>query len=131
MNATIRAKRILTALTTYQKVDAQNFEIPKWVGDGLGAAIGRYQNDPNQGEDIWIFADGLAWMENGHTHITKYTEISIAKLLTGKESKGFILETVEGHELWFPVTGFRGRFYDSMEMLRFIDRVTQDVRGKK
>ena len=52
--------------------------------------------------------------------------------LSKSEVTGFTVLLQDGTEIWLPVRGVRNdRFYDAFEILRFIDRVKEDVAPKK
>jgi hypothetical protein len=72
----------------------------------------------------------LAWFEDGRSVAIRFADVSEVTLPSGKESEGLLLKMQDGKELRLPVEGQRGRFFDSMEMLRFLDRVLQDLRGQ-
>ena len=129
MNAAIRAHRILAALTNYQKAE-QAYDWPVTLpASHLGGPIGYYRNSGVDGEVIGIFANGLAWIEGAHSVELLFTDIAEVTLPSGKESEGLLLKMRNDGQLKLPVKGQRGKFFDSMEMLRFLDRVMQDLRG--
>jgi len=130
MNAAIRAHRILAALANYQKAEYANDWLAKLADDRLGKLIGCYRNPVPQVDVIGIFTNGLAWLDNGGHEITiPFAEIIEVTLPAGKESEGLLLRTQDGRQLQLPIRGQRGRFFDSMEVLRFLDRVMGDLRG--
>jgi hypothetical protein len=57
-----------------------------------------------------------------------FPDISELVLVNQKESEGLLLTARDGRRLQLPVKGQRGGFFDSMPMLRFLDRVIQDLR---
>lgn len=130
MNPAIRSHRILAALSNYQ--NAEN--IGDWPSDvtcdDLGQSIGCYRNPGPQGEIIGIYADGLTWLDNGHAVGIRFADIVEVAVPSGKESEGLLLREKNGRQILLPIRGQRGRFFDSMEVLRFLDRVMQDMRGK-
>lgn len=130
MDTAVRAHRILAAMGNYQKASQADDWLPKLADGRLGEPIGCYRNPGPEGEVIGIFADGLAWDEGGRLVKLRFTDLSQVTLPSGKESEGLLLKMQDGKELQLPVKGKRGRFFDSMEMLRFLDRVMQDLRGR-
>jgi hypothetical protein len=80
---------------------------------------------------VGIFVDGLAWFENSQVVSVRFDDIDDVALLNGKESKGLLLTLRDSKKRQLPVKGHRGRFFDSMEMLRFLARVTQDLKAKQ
>lgn len=131
MHVGIRAHRILSALAHYKeagKADDWPLEVS---GEHLGDPIGWYRNPGTQGEVVGIFADGLAWSQDGHPVALKFADIAEVMLSHGKESEGLLLKLRNGTLLPLPIKGRQGRFVDAMEMLRFLDRVMQDLRRKE
>jgi hypothetical protein len=131
MNAMVRAHRILAALANFRRATAEDEPITKLVDGRLGESIGTYSNPDSESAVIGIFGNGLAWRQDDHLVEVSFIEISNIELPNGKESDGLLLNMRDGRVFRLPVKGRRGRFFDSMEMLRFLDRVTQDVRGAR
>ena len=77
---------------------------------------------------VGVFDHGLVWTGSGGLITLRFSEIAEASLVSGKESEGLLLTTRDGQQIQLPIKGQRGRFYDSMEMLRFVDRVMQDLK---
>lgn len=128
MNTAIRAHRILAALTNYEKVDRESDRLSMFGNAGLGELIGCYRNPGPQTEMVGVFDHGLVWTGSGGLITLRFSEIAEASLVSGKESEGLLLTTRDGQQIQLPIKGQRGRFYDSMEMLRFVDRVMQDLK---
>jgi hypothetical protein len=127
MNTAIRAHRILGALENFQKAEHVDNRTTVLAGGGLGELIGYYRNPGMQAELIGVFSDGLAWF-NGRDSITiRFADLTEVALPSGKESEGLQLKTRDGRQIQLPVRGQRGKFFDSMEMLRFLDRIMQDL----
>ena len=129
MNVAIRAHRILLALTNFRKDDVEDSDRLKLSTEQLGTSVGYYQNPGLSGDTIGIFSGGLAWLESGRTASIRYSEIAEVTLTKGKESEGLVLKMHDGKHLLLPVRGQHGRFFDSLEMLRFLDRVLKDLRN--
>lgn len=127
MHTAVRAHRILTALTNYQEAGKVDDWPAELSGVHLGEPIGWYRNPGPQGDVIGIFADGLGWSQNGQAVDLVFADIVEVTLPSGKESEGLLLMVRDGRQLQLPVKGQRGQFFDSMEMLRFLDRVMQDL----
>ena len=120
----------MAALANYQKAIPTD-DWPSKLADGrLGEAIGWYRNPGPEGEVIGIFADGMAWRESGRSIELRFADLAQVDLPSGKESEGLLLLLRDGRQQQLPVKGQRGRFFDSMEMLRFVDRVMQDLQGQ-
>jgi hypothetical protein len=123
MDTAVRAHRILGAMANYQKASSTDDCLQRLADGRLGEPIGCYRNPGPEGEVIGIFADGLAWHEDGRSVELRFTDVSEVTLPSGKESEGLLLHMKDGKQLLLPVKGQRGRFFDAMEMLRFLDRV--------
>lgn len=130
MDAAVRAHRILGAMTNYENIRPTDDELMMRAGGRLGKPIGCYRNPGPDGEVIGILADGLLWHEGGRLVELRYADVSEVKLPSGGVSEGLLLHTQDGKQFRLPVKGQRGRFFDSLEMLRFLDRVMQDLRGR-
>lgn len=128
MDTAVRAHRILGAMANYQKASSTDDGLPRLADGRLGEPIGCYRNPGPEGEVIGIFADGLVWYEGDRSVELRFTDVTEVMLPSGKESEGLLLNMQDGKQLRLPVKGQRGRFFDSMEMLRFLDRVMQDLR---
>lgn len=128
MDTAVRAHRILAAMANYQKADPTDDWLTKLTDGRLGEPIGCYRNPKPEGETIGIFANGLAWHEGSRSVELRFDDVVGVALSSGKESEGLLLKTRNGKQLQLPIKGQRGRFFDSMEMLRFLDRVMQDLR---
>jgi len=128
MNTAVRAHRILSAMANYQKASSTDDWLPRLADERLGEPIGCYRNPGPEGEVIGIFAAGLAWYEGARSIRLRFTDVSEVTLPNGKESKGLLLNMQDGKQLRLPVKGQLGRFFDSMEILRFLNRVMQDLR---
>lgn len=126
MNTAIRAHRILTKIENYQESGAADHWIFDAVEGRLGALIGCYINPGEHGEKLGIFADGLAWCKKEHLVELRFADISQVMLTSGKESESLLLKMLDGGEFLLPIRGRQGRFSDSLQVLRFLDRVMQD-----
>jgi hypothetical protein len=131
MNAAIRAHRILAALANYQKAEQTDSWPLKLAASQLGEPIGCYRNPGSDGEVIGIFANGLTWLEGTDAVGLLFRDIAEVTLPSGKQSEGLLLKMRNGWQHQLPVKGQRGKFFDSMEMLRFLNRVMQDLRGQE
>lgn len=128
MKADVRAHRILSQLSNYKVIGKDN-EWPSKLPNGrLGDPIGCYRNPGAEGEVIGIFADGVAFFSAGLVVYLRYVDIVKVSLPSGKESEGLLLTIIDGQQIQLPVKGQHGQFFDSLEMLRFFDRVTKDQR---
>lgn len=130
MNTAIRAHRILAAMANYRMAAQTDAWLLKLSNGRLGEPIGYYRNPGLEAEMIGVFSDGLAWYENDRSVAFRFADVSEVVLPTGKESEGLLLKMQDGEQIHLPVRGQRGKFFDSMEMLRFLDRVIHDIQGK-
>lgn len=124
MNASVRAHRILSRMDCY--FSAKYCDSAEEPIDSLGDLIGCYRNPAPNGKKVWIFAAGLAWGDRGGLIRIPYTEIFEVSADASKLSKELQIETKNGDTYLMPVSGGRGKFSDSMEMLHFLDRVIED-----
>ncbi len=131
MNTTVWAHRILNSIPSYKKFGDANDWPLKLSSQYLGDPIGRYRNSEFADDVIGIFTNGLVWFEGDNLVELRFSDISELMLVNGKESEGLLLKIRDGRQLQLPVNGQRGRFFDSMEMLRFLDRVIQDLHEQK
>lgn len=130
MNTAIRAYRILSNLANYQKVGPGDEWPSKLANEHLGEAIGCYRNSPEHGSDlVGVFSNGVAWLDHDRKNELRFVEIAEVTLPSKKESEGLLLRTQDGRELFLPIRGRRGRFFDSLEVLRFFDRVIKDLKS--
>lgn len=127
MNASIRAHRILRAMPNYRKASSVDGGLFDLEDVRLGDAVGYYQN-PGDGEPIiGIFSGGIAWSDNGRSISLRFIDFYEVSLPDGKESKEIMLLMRDGMRYSLPIKGQRANFFDSLEMLRFIDRVLADI----
>ena len=115
-------------MANYHKARPED-EWPLQLSHGqLGEPVGCYRNPGPGGAVIGVFADGLARREGGRSVELRFSDVAEVELPSGKESECLSLRLRDGRQLKLPVKGQRGPFFDSMEMLRFLDRVMHDVR---
>lgn len=129
MNTTVRAHRILVALSNYQKAEYMSAALANLGETHLGQPIGCYRNPVPQNEEIGIFSDGLAWFHKENVVMIPFARITEVTLPNGKESEGLLLTVLDGQQHQLPIRGQRGRFYDSLAVLRFLDRVMKDLQA--
>lgn len=125
MNVETRARRILSRLSRYRPLD----EIPDSNNLGtlqLGAPIGCYENPGSTNQCIYVFAEGMAWLDEAQLLEVRFSEIAEVRLADDKESEQLMLRLASGSTIYLPIRGKHGRFRDSLEFLRFLDRVLGD-----
>jgi len=130
MTTAIRAHRILAALANYQSAEIAGSEIFEPHVPHLGAPVGCYRNPGVAGELVAVFADGLSWTEAEGAIGVRFAEIVDVSLPEGKESEALSLWLSGDRELRLPIRGGLGRCHDSLEVLRFLDRVCEDGRRR-
>ncbi len=123
MNAKIRAHRILRHLKNYQ--DAASNSLLSAEASSLGQIIGVYRN--LDGINVFIYADGISWKNNRLTNQIRYLQIEAIKLPNSLRSKSLIVWLVDGTSHEVPFDGNDGKTFDSLEVLRFLERVRSDI----
>lgn len=129
MKTATRAYRILRALSNYRSVEGKDRLGSAPNAGELGKVLGLYENPGCPKATITICDAGLFWTQHGRQVTVRYRDIVRVRLAGGKQSETLDLELGDGRRVELPVRGRQGRFYDSLEVLRFLDRVTQDVRN--
>jgi hypothetical protein len=92
--------------------------------------LGIYRNEPDDITDAVLFTtEGLYVNRNGSWVQLLYRDIDRTLFPDSKsEVKGLKILRRDGSEFWLPVRGSKdGRFYDAFEVLRFLDRVQDDL----
>jgi hypothetical protein len=129
MNVEIRAKRILSALPNYQSA-TDIASTPPAVPKAGGGLLGRYRNTETDVDALWFYETAVIWLSSDAVVEIPFKEIERVELPAEKESEGLILKMRGGRDIPLPVRGKRGRFFDSMEVLRFFDRVLADLHSQ-
>lgn len=128
MNVEIRAKRVLSVLPNYQPAPEVAVAGPA-VSETCGRLLGRYRNTDTDVDALWFYETAVIWSASAGTIEIPFKEIDHVTLPAEKESEGLMLKMRDGRNISLPVRGKSGRFFDSMEMLRFFDRVLADLRS--
>jgi hypothetical protein len=131
MNVSIRAYRILTRLAAYKAVDHSQELIPVDTTAEIGKLIGTYQNPAPHAETVYICNGGIAWGQNDHWRTVRFSELSSVSLPNAKTSHELRLNLHDGTQLMLPVRGQNKKFFDSLAMITFLDRVIQDTKSPK
>jgi hypothetical protein len=127
IDVSVRTHRILAALTNYENATGSNNLLLELHDNRLGEPIGYYRNPGEQrGDVIGIFANGLGWVDGAIEITLLFDDIESVELLNEKESLELVLNLRDGRMLRMPINGQRDRFVDSLEVLRFLERVIQD-----
>jgi hypothetical protein len=130
MKTSIRAQRILGHLANYKKFDPQATRSLLSISY-LGEPLGLYENIFILDNDIGIFSDGLVWFKNEDIIPIRFSEIVSTSLPNEKDSKAICLVLNTGKSMSIPFTGGADNFSDSLEILRFLDRVMNDIKNLK
>jgi len=126
----MRAHRILKAMKNYENLEAKNDELKAiFKTVSLGESLGYYKNSDALGDAVGIFDKGLAWDDKGEFISLLFRDIVEVILPDEKKSEALILKTHDGIQFELPIKGHNERFYDSLEMLRFLRRVMKDVKS--
>jgi hypothetical protein len=128
MNPTARAHRILVPLKNYKKAEPTDDFFLRLSEARLGEPLGCYQNETTSIGNIGVFTEGLSWLDGDNLIVVRYENISEVTLPGDKSSRSLLLKKNDGHSIWLPITGGNEKFFDSLEMLRFLDRVTGEIR---
>jgi hypothetical protein len=125
MTPRIRAHRILRNTPNYQEARLDNNADDRHFYE-LGKPIGAYHNPDPGGEIIEFYDKGICLVERENSILFRYDEILRVMPHTAKQSEQIELALKGDRVLQLPVRGRQGKFRDSMEMLRFLDRVVED-----
>ena len=128
MNVEIRAKRILSGLPNYQSAAGVSVEVPA-VSKACGNFLGRYRNKDSDVDALWFYETAVIWTAPGEKIEIPFKEVDQVTLPAKKESQGLVLKMRDGRNILLPILGKRDHFFDSMEVLRFFDRVLKDLRA--
>ncbi|WP_295841598.1 hypothetical protein [uncultured Xanthomonas sp.] len=127
MNPHSRAHRILRGTYNFTS-STEDPAVPKEFNDvSLGKFIGIYHNKADSIGDVAFFFDGLAWAEGSMMRMVRYDEMARATVPQGKNDLCVLIQLIHGGEVLIPVTGTDGRFFDTMQVIRFINRVVEDL----
>lgn len=129
-----RVHRILRPLAGFRDLQ----ESPEWpavldpkpVLAASETALGIYTDEPMNFSDAIVFTtQGLHVRSEKSWLQILYSDIERAVPPASKTGvTGFGILRRDGTEVWLPVRGSKaGRFYDAFEVLRFVDRVKDDV----
>jgi hypothetical protein len=126
MSAIIRAHRILKKLPRYVDCRGDSTPIFSEKFPELGSLIGVYKDREHDSSAISIFENGLSWQQDDTELSIEYKNISSVELPAAKDGRSLVLNRATSDSLTLPITGGDGKFRDSLEFLRFLDRVLAD-----
>lgn len=129
-----RSIRILKPLSRYKQVHGSNI-IDPYTHLGVlhpdEVIIGVYDNSEEGSADVTLVTDqGIHVFMNQAWSYFDYGNIVDVATPTDKAAEGLNIRLKSGDTFWLPVRGTKGRFRDTFEFLRFLDRVVEDVRKK-
>jgi hypothetical protein len=127
MNVKSRAHRILRPMTRYRQAGAEAPLLVLAEDPVLGTPLGVYQNPEPDRETVTVYAHGIAWGDGARSVRVGFSEIADVDLSNGKESQELLLTLKDRRLERLPIRGRVGRFYDSLEFLRFLSRVLGDL----
>jgi hypothetical protein len=129
-----RVHRILKSLAGFRDLQERSewpaALDPKPVLSASETALGIYTDEPTNFSDAIVFTtQGLHVRREKSWLQILYSDIERAIPPASKTGvTGFGILRRDGTEVWLPVTGSKGgRFYDAFEVLRFVNRVKDDV----
>jgi len=123
-----RAYRILLPMKNWVDVRDIGSHFMKNEEFNMGDLIGLYKNTSCSDEDVGVFSNGLVWLVNKSIFRINYKDIHSSFLVNGKKSELILIKKINGDEFFLPIKGCRDKFFDSLEFIRFIDRVVGDLR---
>jgi len=134
-----RVHRILKQMPNFRYLPEGSAAAPEiCAGLTLGRseeALGIYVNDVStpSSEALLVTTENLYLHQDRSWLRVPY--LSIERTIpppSKSEVTGFTVLLRDGTKIWLPVRGVRNdRFYDAFEILRFIDRVKEDVASNK
>ena len=131
METIARVHRILKPLESFEILASKSEDISKKSKKFPSLPIGVYRNPGREGVAVFVYDDGLSWDEAGSQYEIKYDEISKVDLPDDKRTTHLLVELMNGKHAALPILGSRGNFRDSLEVLRFLDRVLADRKSDK
>lgn len=134
MNVKSRAHRILKPLASYRDLTGQPLNVPCWAADvpvkNGEVCYGVYENSPcKANESIAVTNLGIHVCRNKQSEFIAYSQIASVSAPPEKQTASELsIHLLSGQVISLPVRGGEGRFRDAFEFLRFLDRVTHDLR---
>lgn len=129
MNVKSRAHRILRRLHPYQAIESHDNSdslLPHLPPDEFW--IGIYRNLPGSIESAVAFSSEQLHVNEGDGWTSvKYREILDSQISQDKSSANEILVRTSDYNLPVPIWGVDGKTRDVFEVLRFLNRVREDL----
>lgn len=127
MDNMFRAKKILGPMDSFEILDnLPEALFRKITPNIMGALVGVYRNSPQFIEDcVVVFENGLQVIGKESTALIYYREVTNIESPKDKVSYNSLKVTLKsGEKFIIPVRNGNGKYRDSFEFLRFIDRVS-------
>ena len=131
-----RVHRILRGLPSFRSTADATVALPDgYEGHRLAdgeQVLGLYTNTADDHrEDILVTTHGLHLGPSGQTKFIAYQQISHVDTLQPKHPLSTLrLHLESGEVMDLPIAGGHDRFRDAWEFMRYLDRVTRDIRLK-
>jgi hypothetical protein len=126
MTAPVRAYRILRKLKNYRDVSAIEDACDELPSE-LGGLIGSYRNFGQNQAIVWFFSEGIAVTDRNGVEAFSFRDIKKVDLPNEKLSQALSVWLWNGACVNLPIQGGEGKFKDSLEVLRFLQRVLADL----
>lgn len=136
MNVLSRVHRILRPIPAFRDLTVGQWpaDAPALPNLALGeVALGAYSNDWSNYSDIVLFTTNSIYvLSAGLWSGVAFEQVEGSVAPSNKDNvTGFSLILRDKRTFWLPIGGSRlGRFYDAFEVLRFVNRILEDIRGK-
>jgi hypothetical protein len=137
MKVKTRVARILKPLLNFRPIKAGSLAVspslPAFVLKEGEECYGVYENLPAEAyETVAVTNLGLHVLRKKKWQFVDYRQIRKVDLVSPKRNVSELLVRLTNQEsVLLPIRGGKGRFRDAFEFMRFIDRVTSDLRAKK
>ncbi|WP_429930008.1 hypothetical protein [Agrobacterium vitis] len=109
-------------MNNYEEVNDKKI----FLDNEIGGLIGLYKNSKPIYQILHIYESGIAWTAEERPNLFLYKDVVDIKLPDGKQSLALQIFTNSGFYI-LPVAGHDEKFFDSLEMLRFLRRVVDDI----
>ncbi len=91
------------------------------------AVLGAYKNRPDRVTWLFFTTQGVRYQTGGKWPLVPYREIAAAPLVS-KDRRSVLVQLQDGRAIELPVEGGEGRLRDALEVMRFLNRVADDLR---
>ena len=134
MQVKTRVARILRPLSNFRTIEAGSLPVfpslPVLAFKEGEDCYGVYENLPAEPDEAVVVTNlGLHVRREQKWEFIDYRQIKEVDIIAQKETVGELLVRLRNQEsVLLPIRGGKGRFRDAFEFMRFIDRVTSDLR---